>query len=68
VTGYVRGWRRFSGDQLDKDSVIHLDDDNEVLMLGRAMFGHEIGAASPLHDDQIVKAVQLKRAGQLPAS
>jgi hypothetical protein len=66
VISYIKGWRKYSGNQLDKDSVIRLDDDNDVLLLGRGMFGHEIGGVSPLHDDQIVKAVQLKRAGQLP--
>lgn len=66
AVSYLRGWRRWSSNQLDKDSIIHLNDDSEVLLLGRAMFGHEIGGVSPLHDDQIVKAVQLKRAGQLP--
>jgi hypothetical protein len=68
VTAYVNGWRQSSGNKLDRDSVTDLADDDQVLLLARAMFGHEIGAPSPLHDDQIVKAVQLKRGGQLPAS
>jgi hypothetical protein len=34
--------------------------------LARAMFCHEIGGASPLHDDQIITGVSLKRAGELP--
>jgi hypothetical protein len=65
---YVKGWRRWSGDVLKANSVTHLDNDTEVLLLARAMFGHEIGAASPLHDDQITTGVTLKRAGELPPS
>jgi hypothetical protein len=66
VTTYVKGWRRWSGNVLNRDSVIHLDKDDEVLLLARGMFGHEIGDSSPLHDDQIMTGVSLKRAGELP--
>jgi hypothetical protein len=66
VTAYVRGWRRCSNNVLNANSVTHLDDDAEVLLLARAMFCHEIGAPSPLHDDQIITGVSLKRAGDLP--
>jgi hypothetical protein len=66
VTSYVKGWRKWSGNVLNKDSVTHLDVDAEVLLLAKAMFGHEIGDKSPLHDDQIMTGVSLKRAGELP--
>ena len=66
VTAYVRGWRRCSNNVLNKDSVTHLNVDGEVLLLARAMFCHEIGGSSPLHDDQIITGVSLKRAGELP--
>jgi hypothetical protein len=66
VKSYVKGWRKWSANALDTDTLIHLDKDVEVLLLARSMFCHEMGGQSPLHDDQIVKAVQLKRAGQLP--
>jgi hypothetical protein len=66
VAAYVKGWRKWSGNVLNKDSVTHLNVNDEVLLLARAMFGHEIGGASPLHDDQIITGVSLKRAGELP--
>jgi hypothetical protein len=66
VTSYVKGWRKYSGNVLNKDSVIHLSVDSEVLLLARGMFGHEIGDPTPLHDDQILTGVALKRAGELP--
>ncbi len=66
VTAYVKGWRKCSNNVLNKDSVTHLDVDGEVLLLARAMFCHEIGGNSPLHDDQIITGVSLKRAGELP--
>ena len=66
VTAYVKGWRKWSGNVLNKDSVTRLDNNDEVLLLARAMFGHEIGAATPLHDDQIMTGGALKRAGDLP--
>lgn len=66
VKGYVKGWRKFSGNQLDKDSTILLSDDSQVLVLAHGMFGHEIGSATPLHDDQILEALRLKRTNTLP--
>lgn len=66
VKAYIKGWRKWSGNQLDKNSVIHLADLDEVELLGRAMFGHEAGGPTPLHNAQIREAVRLKRAGQLP--
>ena len=66
ATAYVKGWRKCSNNVLNKDSVTRLDVDGEVLLLARAMFCHEIGGNSPLHDDQIITGVSLKRAGELP--
>ena len=64
---YVAGWKRFSGDRLEAASTVTLSNDDEVLLLARAMFGHEIGDRSPLKDDQIRTALRLKREGALPA-
>lgn len=66
VTSYVKGWRKWSNNVLDGNSVTHLDDIADVLLLAKAMFRHEIGGNSPLHDDQITTGVTLKRAGDLP--
>lgn len=63
---YIKGWRKWSGNTIDKDTQFHLAADAEVLILGRAMFCHEIGGISPLHDDQILTALRLKRSGALP--
>src|SRR5271166_4611502 len=60
---YIAGWRKWSGNQLDKDSQVHLVDDGEMLLLGHGMFGNEIGGNSPLHDNQITTALSLVRNG-----
>lgn len=66
VRSYVAGWKRWSGDRLNRDSAVTLSSDSQVLLLARAMYGHEAGLASPLDDEQIVAAVKMKRAGTLP--
>jgi D-alanyl-D-alanine carboxypeptidase len=65
---YIAGWRRRSGNVLSGTSQIRLDDDDDMVLLGKGMFGHEIGAASPLQDGQITNALALKRSGTLPAA
>jgi len=63
---YITGWRRWSGNTLTAASVLRLDDDADMVVLARAMFAHEIGAQSPLNDDQITNALTLRRNGTLP--
>jgi hypothetical protein len=63
---YVRGWTRASGTALKKDTLLSFADDASMLPLAKAMFAHEIGAASPLKDAQILKGLALKRSGTLP--
>ncbi len=63
---YINGWRRFSNRRLNADSRIHLASEDQVLLLARAMFAHEIGSNSPLKDEQIINAVRLKRSDTLP--
>lgn len=64
---YIAGWRRFSNNELSADSVIALDNEADTLRLARAMFGHEIGAASPLSQQQILYAIAHYRADDLQA-
>ena len=68
VTGYLAGWRHWSGDQVDKESVISMADDGRLLILAHAMFGHEAGQRTPLQDAQILEGIHRKRAGTLPTS
>jgi hypothetical protein len=66
VTSYVAGWRRWSNNRLSRNSTIRLSNDEDVLVLARAMYSHEAGRPTPLLDDQVVHGVRLKRSGQLP--
>jgi hypothetical protein len=67
VTGYHAGWSHFSGGTMVAATVISLASNTDMLALAKAMFGHEAGIATPLHDDQITYAVAHERAGTLPA-
>lgn len=66
VRGYISGWRRWSGNRLDGDSQVSLADDDQVLLLAKGMFGHEIGGRTPLSAKQIAEGVIRERAGTLP--
>lgn len=68
VAGYVKGWRKWSVNALDGNTVVKLDNDSDMLLLAKGMFGHEAGEKSPLLDAQIKEALKLKRSGKLPAS
>lgn len=65
VKSYVKGWTKWSSG-LAATSVLNLADDQHMLALARGMFAHEAGRKSPIKDDQIVKALDLKRRHQLP--
>jgi peptidoglycan hydrolase-like protein with peptidoglycan-binding domain len=66
VNTYVQGWSRASGGALTADTIFRTASDSEMLALGRAMFFHEIGRASPLHDDQVRYGIQKQRAKSMP--
>ena len=66
VKGYVAGWLKWSPG-LANQPEIQLSDDNDMVLLARGMFSHEAGRRSPLHDDQVVEGLRLKRAGKLPS-
>lgn len=66
VKAYLRGWKRWSGNLLVAETEVSLADDAQLTLLAKAMFSHEIGAASPILPEQVVTALSLKRAGTLP--
>lgn len=67
VDGYVKGWSSASGGTIKPSTDLDLRVDTQALQLGRAMFFHEIGKASPLEDDQIAFGITHERNGTLPA-
>jgi D-alanyl-D-alanine carboxypeptidase len=67
VDAYVAGWSGNSHGTINAQTDISLADDAQTLNLSRAMFRHEAGKESPLHDDQISYAVVHERDGTLPA-
>jgi hypothetical protein len=66
VDTYVAGWSGLSHGTIDAQTEISLADDTQTLNLARAIFFHEAGKDSPLHDDQISFAVAHERDGTLP--
>ena len=66
VDAYIAGWGAGSGGALKAGSSFAVGDDAQMLALAKAMFFNEIGAATPLHDDQIAYGVTHERAGNLP--
>jgi short subunit fatty acids transporter len=67
VDGYVQGWSVHAGGGLSGDTVLSMASNADVLKLARAMFAYEIGAKSPLKDDQIIFGVEAYRNSSLPA-
>ena len=50
---YLDGWAKWSSGKLKPDTVVHLANLDEMQALALAEFNHEIGAATPLHAEQI---------------
>lgn len=67
VRTYLAGWTGAAQGALTADGEIGLGDDQALLILGKAMFRHEAGGPSPLHDDQILYGITGERNGNLPA-
>lgn len=67
VRTYLAGWTGAAQGALTADGKIALSDDAALLTLGKAMFRHEAGVPSPLHDDQIRFGIDGERNGTLPA-
>jgi Putative peptidoglycan binding domain len=66
VSTYTKGWSKASGGALTPTSVFHLRSTDELLQLGKAMFAHEIGKASPVSDAQIEFGIDHQRDGSMP--
>ncbi len=67
VDGYVAGWSNFSAaGPFDASTVIRLDDEKAILNFARAMFGHEAGRQTPVHDDQILLGLSLEGSEGMP--
>ena len=66
VDAYVKGWTAASKGGLTAASSIDAGDDAQMLVLGKAMFAHEAGRPSPVHDDQILYAIAHERKGDMP--
>ncbi len=66
VDGYLKGWRAASQNQLSATSSTAINNDQQMLVLGRAMFRHEAGKPSPLTDEQILFGIQHERDHSLP--
>jgi hypothetical protein len=52
---------------LKAQSTIHLNSDDEMLNLARAMFKHESKAIVKISNDQILFGIRRERSDQLPA-
>jgi hypothetical protein len=61
VQAYIDGWSHWSNGALRPDTVIHITNDQELLVFAKAVFAHEAAAVSPVHDDQIIFGFQLER-------
>lgn len=62
VKAYTDGWARWSGGVLDASSVVHLSSNPEMLQFATALFAHEAASQTPLHDDQIIYAIDGERS------
>ena len=67
VEEYVIAWVRLSEGALTSSTVIDITSDPAMLRLAKAMFHHEAGESTPVHDDQILFGIQRERSGTLPA-
>lgn len=70
INAYVRGWARFylqDGQPTPPPDLISVTDGAAMRDLGRAMFSHEAGQRTPVHDEQIDFAIRHEQDGTLPA-
>lgn len=65
VKAYLKGWAHHAP-ELGENKALELRSDEDMVLLARGMFGHEFGGPSPWKDEQVVRALALGRAGQLP--
>jgi hypothetical protein len=67
IAAYTSGWMRWSNFALNPATAISINDNSQMLVLARALFSHEAGRHTPVHDAQIVFAIQNERDGTLPS-
>jgi N-acetylmuramoyl-L-alanine amidase len=67
IRAYSKGWSNASAGALTPGSVFHLQSTDELLSLGKAMFAHEIGKASPVSEAQIRFGIDRQRSGSMPS-
>ncbi len=66
VRSYIAGWKRHSGRNFTRATMIRIGNDEDLLALALGMFGHEIGDPTPLEKDQIKLGFKLYKEGHLP--
>lgn len=70
INAYVRGWTHFyrqDGQPTPPPDLISVTDGPAMRDLARAMFSHEAGRQTPVHDDQIDFAIRHEQDGTMPA-
>ena len=67
IHAYITGWNIWLDPQIDPSMPLSVSDSTFMLNLGKAMFSHEAGIQTPLHDDQITFAIEREIEGTLPA-
>jgi len=66
IDNYVATWCKFSDLPLNRNSVVQLNDDNQLLNLGCAMYRNESGVKIPWSNAQILFGIQHERNATLP--
>ncbi len=66
IETYVEGWSHWFGSPISATAQIGVKNRTAMLELGKAMFSHEAGKRTPVHDDQIAFAIDHECAGTLP--
>ena len=66
IRDYIVGWTRWLDPSLPTSGRISVGDTTTMATLGKAMFSHEAGKATPVHDDQILFGIENEKAGTLP--
>jgi hypothetical protein len=67
IQDYIVGWTRWLDSSFPANGRIAVGDTKTMAALGKAMFSHEAGKATPLHDNQISFGIENEKAGTLPA-
>jgi hypothetical protein len=67
IDSYIVDWCRLADTQLTPQSTIHLDNDDEMLNLARAVFKHESKKIVKMSNEQILFGIQNQRANRMPA-